>query len=225
MFPSEKGMKSILKSELVQSETQTNAKPLIHFPSASSFRNVFDRITIWRFNLIKLLLLNRKVNKGKHLDYGKSICDEIIKTGFNTEADQANHEFKITSSNSKTLLIVLYLLAFFESQGLSLKEQNGEYLLKSGGKYHDITNIIEPKTTDRVNRLISKSYKASGYSLHHVDTIVQVAERWYQCRVVHGSIKKYCDSIDQTGIVLDPYNISNEIKICDKAMGYPRSKS
>jgi len=50
-----------------------------------------------------------------------------------------------------------------------------------------------------------------------------VAWRWYQSRVIYSGAEEYCRQllIDE-GETLDPANVSNEIKECDEALGYPR---
>ncbi len=63
-----------------------------------------------------------------------------------------------------------------------------------------------------------------GAGQKHDATLDKAAWDWYQCRVVYSSITEYCRQMSLKGIDLDPSNLSNEIKKCDEAVGYPRTR-
>lgn len=214
----------ILNEESEPKLEQARKENKLWFPDKQAFDNVGKKILSRGFNPVKMFFIRRRMSKSGDVNYLETLCEELIKVGFNKESDQIKRSCQITAKTSPKLVNATLLIAFGQSQGVRLTEKNGQYTLRLNGKYYDLTNFIAPKTSDRGHRLLTKSFKDSGYSLEHGETIVQVVEHWYGCRVLHSGIEEYCNEMAKKGIVLNPGNISNSIKECDEAMGYPRGK-
>ena len=224
LVPNSQFVINILNEESSQKIAEAKQESKLWFPQANDFKNVLDKILSKRFNPLRLFFIRKKIVKRQSLNYPIQLCEEFIKVGFNRAPEQEKGIYKITAYNSPSMVTVTLIMALGESRGMKIKKEGGGYFLKMNGKYYDITNFVSPKTNDRGHRLLTKSFKRSGYSLKHGDKVVQVAERWYGCRVTYSGIEEYCDKMERNE-ELDPANISNEIKECDEAMGYPRGKN
>lgn len=224
MIPSGESMKNILKEESAPKVAQAKRELKLWFPDKDSFANVFEKILGSMPEAEPPLSEKETMKVVEDLTYWLNQVGDLIQVGFNRESEQARGIYKVTISSSQTLMLVILAMSFAESRGFELTEEDGEYTVKLDGKYYDITNTIAPENTDRGHRLITQGLKEYGYALKHSDKIAQVAERWYQSRVVYSGIGEYCNQSAFKGIRVSYANVSKEIKDCDKAMGYPRGK-
>jgi hypothetical protein len=226
IVPTSSVLMKILNDESESKVARARKENKVWFPNAQAYKNIGNKIMSRGFNPVKLFFIRRRMAKSGDVAYFQTLCEEVIKVGFNKESDQLKGIYKVTASTAPSLVEVIFFMAFGQSRGAKITEKNGQYTLKMNGKYYDLTNIIVPKTSDRTHRLLTKSFKDSGYSLEHAETIVHIVERWYECRVIHSGIEDYCNDMEIQGKAdgLDVANISKSIKECDEAMGYPREK-
>jgi hypothetical protein len=164
--------------------------------------------------------------KGISRDFIKLIgrINELIKVGFNNESEQSKGKYKITAFSTNSLTFVIVLRSLAEYCRLTLAEWERVKVMKISGRVYDMADIVNDEITARMHRDLVKNYKSSGFALKHDQKLKSIAERWYQCRVVNTGPEEYCRlMLINKGITLYPANISNEIKECDEAVGYPRA--
>ncbi len=151
--------------------------------------------------------------------------DQLVRIGFNREKEQRIGKYKITLTDDSILgnVILLNSLSIFSKNLLSMWER--VKIIEYAGKRYSISEIIHGGVALRLHRQLVNQYKKSGFLLKHDKTLEKVAWDWYQCRVVYSGPAEYCRQLSlENGIDLDPANVSNEIKECDEAVGYPRSR-
>ncbi len=160
--------------------------------------------------------------RNKDLNLLLQKINELIKVGFNHKKDQGKGIYKVSGSESYWLGLTINMSALSENYRLMLKEWERLKVMKIGGKVYNINDIVTDKVTKRIHRNLTKQYKSSGFMLIHDQKLKNIAHRWYQCRVVHSGPEEYCRQMQLEGEMLDSANISNEIRICDEVIGYPR---
>jgi len=82
--------------------------------------------------------------------------------------------------------------------------------------------MLNRTMTAKLNRAATRNFKNSGFHLKHEDTIESTASKWYKCRIVYLGPEEYCLKLALKGEKEYPSNVSQQIKVCDEAMGYPR---
>ena len=151
------------------------------------------------------------------------MIDEFIKVGFNSETDQLNGKYRITIAGSPFLFSTIWISALSENCEQMLKTWEKFKLIEYGGKTYNIADLMNDAVTLRLHRYLTKQYKSAGFKLKHDQKMDNIAWRWYQSRVIHTGPEEYCRKLLlEKGEDLDAANISNEIKECDEAIGYPR---
>jgi hypothetical protein len=173
------------------------------------------------FSLIVVLFpwLNRDMRK-----FGNDL-NELIRVGFNNSDAREHGKVRISADNSDTLIQVILFQAYAENKGLKIDKIAELKSFNYGGKSYSIYPEKKDEMSYRAQReLVSESIDA-GFESVDADKIVRVAEWWYQSRVVHNGPQEFCNYLLQTKEeVLDPAYLSNEIRICDIALGYEREK-
>ncbi|KSV17885.1 hypothetical protein CY91_02485 [Dehalococcoides mccartyi] len=159
--------------------------------------------------------------RSKDFKYWFDSMQELIKYGFNRGDDIKNNRCKITGK-SEWLFLAIFMRSYAEHSKIMIKEWEEHKILQYGGKIYDFSKILTDLNTGRLHRQLVKRYKESGYILRHDEKIIQTATRWYYSRVKYSGPKEFCDKMKGKEFTFDPSNISNEIKLCDEAMGYPR---
>lgn len=145
---------------------------------------------------------------------------EFIKDEFNYRGRKP----KLTSETAGDLALVIIFRAIAEYRHFEIIDEGHKRGMKISGEYYDFTVGLDTEPDSRKHKALTKYYQDSGMKFKHDDKILQEAERWYQCRVVYGSITRYCGAMLKQGITLRVTNVSNEIKKCDEALGYPRRR-
>ena len=149
--------------------------------------------------------------------------DEFIKVGFNSETDQLNGKYKITIASSPFLFNTICISALSENYRQLLKQWERLKIIEYSGKTYNIADVMNDAVTARLHAYLNKQYKNAGFRLRHDQKLDNIAWRWYQSRVVYSGPEEYCrELLLEKGETLDPANVSNEIKECDEAIGYPR---
>ena len=152
--------------------------------------------------------------------------DLLVKIGFNREEDQRKGKYKVILKDDSELgdAILIISLSISSKNLLSMWEK--VKIIEYAGNRYSISEIIHGGVALRLHRQLVNQYKKSGFLLKHDATLDKAAWDWYQCRVVYSGPAEYCRELSlKKGIDLDPANVSNEIKECDEAVGYPRSRS
>lgn len=149
------------------------------------------------------------------------LISEFIKVGFNRKTDLAKNECNVLASKA----VWLCFAVGFWTAGSYLEKNpdwDGETQLKLGDKVLD-ASALDGVFSERLHRLHSKILKRYGYRLSQDEKLRNMAWYWYQSRVVYSGPEEFCCKyLIETGIELDPANISKEILLCDIATGYPR---
>ncbi|MFC1864757.1 hypothetical protein ACFLYG_02905 [Chloroflexota bacterium] len=139
--------------------------------------------------------------------------EELIRVAFNN---------KINPNNSDTLVQAIFTLVLSIRHEMLLEQVDKAKIIRSRKRLFTVEDMLNRTMTDKLNRAATRNFKKSGFFLKHEDTIESTAMKWYQCRVVYLGPEEYCRQLELKGETEYPSNISNEIKICDEAMGYPR---
>ena len=129
----------------------------------------------------------------------------------------------MTDDNKLGEAILLIALGEFNKNLLNIWEK--VRIIEYAGKKYNMSEIMNDGATIRLYRQVVNQYKKSGFLLKHDATLDKIAWDWYQSRVIYSGPAEYCRQLSlKEGIDLDPANVSNEIKECDEAVGYPRGR-
>ena len=194
-------------------------------PDATFFSRFITRIVGGR---LSWLWLNWRLGRNPDLKRLMSMWDDLIKAAFNREDSQEKGVYKITIKSSPMLVQAVLIKTLIDYLGWALEENGGKATLRMGSKYLDLNAFMPQNRASRHGRAWTQAFTDAKYRLLHDEKIAKVAERWYACRVEYAGINEYLDALavaPKNREVLDLANVSNEIKECDLAMGYPRSKS
>jgi hypothetical protein len=165
--------------------------------------------------------LYERYRRSDDFKYLFGLISEFIKVGFNRKTDLAKQEYKVLASKS----ICLCSAVGIWTAGTYLEKHpkwDGETQLKLGDEVLDVS-ALEGISSERLHRSHSRIFKRYGYRLSHDDKLRNTAWYWYQSRVVYSGPEEFCRKyLLETGIELDPANISKEILLHDIATGYPR---
>ncbi len=143
---------------------------------------------------------------------------DFITFGFNRESDIAKGELRVMPNNSRLLLAVI-MHTSAEHQNIQLEQIRNHYKLrKHKGKVVDFHKELENKPTSRWHREMIAQAQKYNMKLKNDRVIMAAAYHWYQARVVHPSVSKYCD--DQQNSIIDTKNMEKQIKPCDEALEY-----
>jgi hypothetical protein len=159
-------------------------------------------------------------------EFAKLICliFEFIIVGFNKESDLEKGKYRVFPSEKFPWLIFAVIMrTSFESFNVTLERLGHIYKVrKYKGKTIDFEKILTEQPMSRLHRMLVASGKAAKLKLKNDRIFMNAARAWYQCRVVYGSVEKYCDEQSKLGIILDPKNVDKQIRPCDDALGYIR---
>ena len=180
------------------------------------------------FKDLEKLFTGMKVNEDflKTEETAKLECliSKFIIVGFNRESDieQGRHRV-IPSEKAPWLIWAVAIRTALESYNITFERVRDFYKVrKRKGKIIDFHKVLTEQPMSRLHREMVKSSKAVDLKLKNDKTIVEAARRWYQCRVVYPSIKKFCDAKSSEGIALELQNVDKQIEPCDAAVGYIR---
>lgn len=149
---------------------------------------------------------------------------EFIRVGFNRESDIEEGRYRVEVSEKAPWLVwAVGIRSLFDSYEIRFERVRNFYKVrKYKGKIIDFHKVLSEQSMSRLHREIVASAKAANLRLKNDKTIMEAARRWYQCRVVYPSIKKFCDAKSSEGIILELQNVDKQIEACDDAVGYIR---
>ena len=202
--------KALLKDNIALPVTEIRA----WFKAAAEKKEYISELDIWEG-------LHEQYIKIDDIKYLFGLITEFIKVGFNRKTDLVKNECKVLYSKAIYLCFavgVWTIGSYLEKH----PDWEGETQLKLGNKVLD-ASALDGVSSERFHRLLSKALKRYGYRLSRDDKLRNMAWYWYQSRVVYSGPDEFCRKyLIETGIELDPANISKEILLCDIATGYPR---
>jgi len=168
-----------------------------------------------------------KSNNQSNNDFQEVVASiaEFIAVGFNREREQAKSKYKVTALSSKALPLAVIMKAYLEVKPMNMKRYEQAPMYLHGKKIYSMRAVTSGKIPRRVQRALNKDFIGAGFKLKHDDKLDREAGWWYQCRVVYSGPEEFCRELALRGEVLDPANVSKEIKEFDEAMGYPREKT
>jgi len=156
--------------------------------------------------------------------YWHGLIDELIRVGFNNESEQARGIYRVTAATSSTLCAAILIRSLAEYNNVEVVDWEEMKGIRVAGRTHDLTKWVSARPTTRRYRRLTRAYKEAGYRRHQDEKIAQIALYWYFSRVVYSGPQEFCNEVLKNGIVLEPSNVSNEIRECDSAIGYARGK-
>jgi len=204
-------------------ENRGGVKPLL--PDADFYRRL-NKMTS-RYSHVFSEWFDLEGDKVLSVDfrYWLGLIEELVSVGFNNEAEQARGIYKVTPATSPRLVFAIHLSAFARHNRVGIVDDDERKAVSIYGRSYDLRGLLADKSTDRDRRNWTKAYKKAGYKLWDDDRIVRIAVTWYQCRVVCSGPEEFCREMFRQNIaVRDASNVSNEIKDCDYAVGYPRGR-
>ena len=161
----------------------------------------------------------------RDLNILKLQIDQLVKIGFNREENQRTGNYKVISTDDNKLGESILLIALCQFNKNLLNIWQKVRIIEYAGKRYSMDEVMTGGTSQRLYRQVVNQYNKSGFLLKHDATLEKIAWDWYQSRVVYSGIAEYCYQRSlKEGKDIDPANISNEIKECDEAVGYPRSR-
>lgn len=166
--------------------------------------------------------LERDKIKSVDFKYWHGLINELIRVGFNQESEQDKGIYKIKGESSPTMVNTIMIRSLAQYNHVELVNDKAKKAIKIAGRTYDFTKLIELSSTTRRYRDHTKAYKKAGYKRHQDEKIAQIAAYWYLSRVKYSGPTEFCNEASRNGIILDESNVSNEIRQCDYAMGYPR---
>lgn len=182
----------------------------------------------WRIShtVMKRLESDGKTGEGSDLEYWAGLVIDLIKVGFNNKSDQAKGIYRVTAETSPLLVQVIGAKSSAQFKGIVVVNEAEKKAIQLSAATYDLTGLLADSPSTRKHRLWTKVYKEAGYVLRHDEKIARTACFWYFSRVVYSGPEEFCnkmltEDIDDT---LYPGNVSNEIRACDKAIGYPRGE-
>lgn len=168
--------------------------------------------------------LERDRIKSVDFKYWHGLINELIRVGFNKESEQDKGIYEIKGESSPTMVNTIMIRSLAQYNHVELVNDKAKKAIKIAGRTYDLTRLIGINPTTRRYRDITKAYKKAGYRRHQDEKIVQIAAYWYGSRVVYSGPMEFCKQALRNGFILDAANVSNEIRECDYAMGYPRGR-
>lgn len=176
--------------------------------------------------VMKRLESDGKTGEGSDLEYWGGLVSDLIKVGFNNKSDQGKGIYKLKAETSPLLVQVIAAKSLGQFKGIGVVNEAEKKAIQLSAMTHDLSGVLADSPTTRKHRLWTKAYKEAGHVLRHDEKIARTACLWYFSRVVYSGPEEFCnkmltEDIDDT---LYPGNVSNEIRACDKAIGYPRGE-
>jgi len=149
---------------------------------------------------------------------------EFIRVGFNRESDIQKGRYRVeVSEKAPWLLWAVGIRTLLDSYRIRFEQIRDFYKIRGyKGKTTDFYKVLSEQPMSRLHREMVAGAKAADLRLKNDKTIMEGARRWYQCRVVYPSIRKFCDAKSSEGIILELQNVDKQIKPCDDAVGYIR---
>jgi len=178
----------------------------------------------YEYMLGKWFDLERDKIKSVDFKYWHGLIYELIRVGFNQESEQDKGIYKIKGERSTTMVNTIMIRSLAQYNHVELVNDKAKKAIKIAGRTYDLTRLIDLQPTTRRYRDHTKAYKKRGYRRHSDEKIAQMAIYWYCSRVMYSGPTEFCNKASINGIILDEANVSNEIKECDYAMGYPRGE-
>ena len=142
--------------------------------------------------------------------------EELIRVGFKN---------KIKPSKAEMLGQTICILALSVRNEMLLEQVDKAKIIRSEKSIFTVEDMLNRTMTAKLNRAATKNFNKSGFFLKHEDTIESTALKWYQCRIVYSGPEEYCRQLALKGETEYQSNVSQQIKVCDEAMGYPRRNS
>jgi hypothetical protein len=174
-----------------------------------------------RFSLMVALFpwLNKDMRK-----FGNDL-NELIKVGFNNSHAREHGKIRVNGENSDILVQAILFQAYAETKGLKIDKVAELKSFNYGGKSYSINPEMKDQMSYRARRELTSESIEAGFESIDGDKVARIAEWWYQSRVVHNGPQEFCNYLlQEKEEVLDPAYLSNEIRICDIALGYEREK-
>jgi len=181
------------------------------------FNNKVDELAFW-FCDDNLKIDNQDIR------LFQGLITELIKIGFNNQSEQAKGIYKITRDGSPLLVLAIKFYSSADYNNMRYIENEKMVGLKLSGQTLDLTKLVRTKPGSRKHRMQTKRYKQGGFAMCHDEKIAKVATSWYYSRVKFSGPKEFCIKMKGNDFTYDPSNVSNEIKPCDEAMGFPRGE-
>ncbi len=148
------------------------------------------------------------------LKYAHSRIRELITIGFNSEMNLKNGIIKVNPDEPDTIFLIAAIMIYskrdHDHSPLSQFTWLREYPSTRKGRAARASTL--------------RSLKGDNSRLHHNDSLLDIANHWYQSRVVYSGPEEYCRKhYDKAHVWFEPTNVTRDIAIVDLATGYQRN--
>lgn len=206
-----------------QSEQKEEAGLLL--PDGDFFARMKDKASAYSYAFEQWFNLEREEILSPDFRRWCELISSLIGVGFNRESDRAQGIQKVAAEKSPFLFFAIHIRAFADHKGVGVTNDDTINVVRIGGTTYDLTTLLAVRPTTRRHRVWTRSYKQRSYRLVHDYKIARSAEWWYQSRVVYSSPEEFWkNEWSEDKNIWDWSNLSNAIRPCDEALGYPRSK-
>jgi hypothetical protein len=190
--------------------------------AADGLIETFQNKIIPNKDWVNVLTPPSEYNNSQDFQHLISCIQVFIREGFNRQEDIDNQRWKVEASlENPWLFKAVAMWSLADAGGIKLEEWNEYKSLPHKGKVYDIENIMRNKPTDRTHRKLVLHLKKYG-KLAHDRTLLDVAEKWYCCRVSPGTIEAYVNELAKDENYIDRSNVEAAIAPMDEITGYPR---
>lgn len=209
--------------ELRTRRSENKEEPRLLVPDGDFFAAFNDKASGYSYVFKEWFNLESEQILSPHFRHWWELIIGLIRVGFNRKSDRDAGTYKVTGENSQFLFFVIHMRAFAEHRRVGVVNDDKVKAIMIDRAIYDLTTLLGDKPTTRRHRLQTEGYKQAGYRLLHHHKVERSAMWWYQSRVVYSGPEDFWwHEWSEESDLWDWPNLSNAIKPCDEALGYPR---
>ncbi len=209
--------------ELKSRQSENREEATVLLPDGDFFARLNDEASAYSYAFEQWFNLDREEILSPDFRHWCELINSLIGVGFNRESDRDQGIQKVTGEKSPFLFFAIHIRAFADHKGVGVINDDTTKVVRIGGTTYDLTTLLAVRPTTRRHRLWTRSYKQRSYSLVHDHKIARSARWWYESRVVYSSPEEFWkNEWSEENRIWDWSNLSNAIRGCDEAVGYPR---
>lgn len=190
-----------------------------------------DQISSLTNRLMLPILISRRRRHDLKILAGS--IDNFIRICFNSESARAKGDYRVTGNTSSILENLIFIRALLDTNEKyyrTYKRMGRIPMFKRGKRSFSVDEVLDGRMPALAQRSLISQYMKAGFKLKHGKIIETTAWRWYQCRVVNDGptayyYKQLREPTKEDPVIVEPENLSHELKNFDEALGYTRGKT
>ncbi|MCX5991518.1 MAG: hypothetical protein NTZ04_04200 [Chloroflexi bacterium] len=204
-------------------QSENKEEPRLLVPDTAFLGGFNDKASGYSYVFQEWFNLDREQILSPDFRQWYELINTLIRVGFNRKSDRDAATYKVTGEKSQLLFFVIHMRAFAEYGRVGVVNDDKVKAIMIDGAIYDLTTLLGDRPTTRRHRLRTESYRQAGYRLLHHHKVERSAMWWYQSRVVYSGPEDFWwHEWSEESDLWDWPNLSNAIKPCDEALGYPR---